>query len=49
MLEFTIKKFRITKFDWGWEGTDLEFAISILHIEWINNKVLVCITGNYIQ
>ena len=33
-------------------GLDWEFGISrgkLLHIEWINNKVLLCGTGNYIQ
>ena len=36
--------------DGGW--MDSEFGISrckLLHIEWINNKVLLCSTGNYIQ
>ena len=31
---------------------DWEFGISIcklLYVEWINNKVLLCGTGNYIQ
>ena len=34
------------------EGMDLEFGISkrkLLYIEWINNKVLLYSTGNYIQ
>ena len=33
-------------------GIDWKFGISrckILHIGWINNKVLLCSTGNYIQ
>ena len=33
-------------------GMDWEFGISrckLLYIEWINNKVLLCSTGNYIQ
>ena len=36
----------------GTGGTDWEFGISrykLLYIEWINNKVLLCGTGNYIQ
>ena len=36
---------------WGW-GRDWEFGISgckQLYIEWINNKVLLYSTGNYIQ
>ena len=34
------------------EGMDWEFGISrckVLYIEWINNKVLLYSTGNYIQ
>ena len=37
---------------WGWRGMDREFGISkwkLLCIEWINNKVLLYSTGNYIQ
>ena len=37
---------------WGWRGMDWEFGISrrkLLYIEWINNKVLLYSTGNYIQ
>ena len=33
-------------------GMDWEFGVSrckLLRIEWINNKVLLCSTGNYIQ
>ena len=33
-------------------GMDWEFGVSrckLLHIEWINNKVLLYSTGNYIQ
>ena len=33
------------------EGLDWEFGVSrckVLHIEWINNKVLLYSTGNYI-
>ena len=36
--------------DWG--GKDQKFGISrckILYIEWINNKVLLYSTGNYVQ
>ena len=36
----------------GGSGMDWELAISrckLLHGEWINNKVLLCSTGNYIQ
>ena len=35
-----------------WGGMDWEFGIStckLLYIEWINNKVLLYSTGNYIQ
>ena len=38
--------------EWCGGGMDWEFGISrckLLYIEWINNKVLVCNTGNYIQ
>ena len=31
---------------------DWEFGISrckLVHVEWINNRVLLCSTGNYIQ
>ena len=37
---------------WGRRGMEWEFGISrckLLYIEWINNKVLLCSTGNYIQ
>ena len=33
-------------------GTDWEFGVGrckLLHLEWINNKVLLYSTGNYIQ
>ena len=38
----------------GWEGRrmDWDFGVGrhkLLHIEWINNKVLLCSTGNEIQ
>ena len=32
----------------GWIGS-LGFADANLHIEWVNNKVLLCSTKNYIQ
>ena len=41
-----------TKGSGGEGGMDQEFGISrckLLYIEWINNKVLVCNTRNYIQ
>ena len=36
----------------GGTGTDWEFGVSgckLLHLEWIDNKVLLYSTGNYIQ
>ena len=36
----------------GGGGMDWEFGVSrckLLHLEWINNKVLLYSTGNYIQ
>ena len=36
----------------GGRGIDCEFGVSrckLLHIEWVDNKVLLCSTGNYIQ
>ena len=42
----------VAKREWGGEGKDWEFAIrscNLLYIEWINNKVLLYSTGNYIQ
>ena len=36
----------------GGRGTEWEFGVSrckLLHLEWINNKVLLYSTGNYIQ
>ena len=35
-----------------WKGEDWKFEISrckLLFLGWINNKVLMCSTGNYIQ
>ena len=37
---------------WRGRGIDWEFVVSgckLLHLEWINNSVLQCSTGNYIQ
>ena len=37
---------------WGWRSMGSEFGTSrckLLYIEWINNKVLLYSTGNYIQ
>ena len=37
---------------WGGGGMEWELGISrckLLYIGWINNKVLLCSTGNYIQ
>ena len=42
----------IAKGEGGRSGMDWEFGISrckLLHLEWINNKVLLYGTGNYIQ
>ena len=42
----------VTKHDRGGSGMDWESGISrckLLHIEWINNNVLLYSTGNYIQ
>ena len=42
----------VAKEEGGGGGIDWEFGISrcqLLYIEWINNKVLLCSTGNYIQ
>ena len=36
----------------GARGTDWEFGVGgckLSHLEWVNNKVLMCSTGNYIQ
>ena len=36
----------------GWGGMDWEFRVSrckLVYTEWINNKVLLYSTGNYIQ
>ena len=42
-----------TYYQGGWEGgKDWEFGVSrgqLLYIEWINNKILLYSTGNYIQ
>ena len=37
---------------WGWGSMGSEFGTSrckLLYIEWINNKVLLYNTGNYVQ
>ena len=42
----------VSKGKWGDRGMDREFAVGrckLLHLEWINNKVLLYSTGNYIQ
>ena len=42
----------LTRGKGGWEGMEWEFGVSrckLLHIEWINNKVLLYSTGNYSQ
>ena len=42
----------VAKAEEGGGGIDWKFGISrckILHIGWINNKVLLCSTRNYIQ
>ena len=45
-------RFGIAKVEEGQGGKDYGFGISrckLLYIEWINNKVLLYSTGNYIQ
>ena len=45
------KRLAIAKGEWGAGGMNWEFEISggkLLHIRRINNKVLLCSTGNYI-
>ena len=45
-------RFVVAKGQEGWGGKDWEFGISrcrLLHVGWINNKVLLYSTGNYIQ
>ena len=42
----------VAKGEGGGGGKDWEFGISrckLLHVEWINNKVLLYSTGDYIQ
>ena len=42
----------VTKGEGSGRGLNWEFEISrckLIYIEWINNKVLLCSTGNYIQ
>ena len=48
----TENRFVVAKGDGGGGGMDWEFGISrckLLYIEWLNNKVLLYSTGNYIQ
>ena len=45
-------RLEVAKGEWGGRGMDWEFGVSrckLLHLEWINNKVLLYSTGNYIQ
>ena len=42
----------VAKGEGGGRGMDWEFEVGrckLLHLEWINNKVLIYSTGNYIQ
>ena len=42
----------VAKWEGGGRGMDWEFGTSrckLVYTEWINNKVLLCSTGNYIQ
>ena len=42
----------VAKEEEGRSGMDWEFGVSrgkLLHLEWINSKVLLYSTGNYIQ
>ena len=42
----------VAKGEGAGEGMDWEFGVSrckLLYREWVNNKVLLCSTGNYIQ
>ena len=42
----------VAKEEEGGRGMDWEFGVSrckLLHLEWVNNKVLLCSTRNYIQ
>ena len=45
-------RFVVAKGEGGGRGMDSESGVSrckLLHLEWINNKVLLYSTGNYIQ
>ena len=42
----------VVKWEGGGKGMDWEFGVGrykLLHLEWINNKVLRCSAGNYSQ
>ena len=42
----------VAKVEGGERGMDWEFGVGrckLLHLEWINNKVLMYSTGNYVQ
>ena len=42
----------VVKGEWGGSGMDGKFGVSrckLIHLEWINNRVLLYSTGNYIQ
>ena len=45
-------RFVVAKWDEGGSGMDWEFGVSrvkLLHLQWLNDKVLPYSTGNYIQ
>ena len=44
-LPFPLSKAPYTGMDWGFRVS----RCKLLHVEWINNKVLLYSTGNYIQ
>ena len=33
----------------GGSGMDWEFRVKLLHLEWVDNEVLLYSTGNYVQ
>ena len=42
----------VAKVEWGGSGMHLEFGVNrykLLHLEWIDNKVLLYSTGNCVQ
>ena len=43
------KRLVVGKREGDGEGMEWEFRVKLLYIEWINNKVLLHSTGNYIQ